>query len=244
MSPDEANDCVAELRNLFPQGDLQIPEQQVFMAGIMPHEHGDVISVLREHRLSNDYSRPKFGVIMSKLTQRRAEAQPSGRTVEQPTHGQLLARTMDCPPDEAVVRFWRGAWVRYAKDSNAGLRGVPDGGTRDELLRNRASKLSRCRGKCKADLIAEGVALATADAWADFITAYKGDFQTALGELRVSGGMDRAPADPVQDAGELVPMFGDIRVLLETPTAHQQRLALAAAELGSPVQQTEENAHV
>ena len=160
MNSDQAINAIDELSMLFPKAELEQAELKLFTESIGKFDYSMFVEVVRDHRLHNDFYRPKIGHILSEVEKRHVDkcgrretastAVTHGETIRQhrQAHGDPKAAAMTAP--EACIRH--RAWVaRQAATERLGADG------RVERVLSPLMSAS-IRWGCNYDLVVLGVA--------------------------------------------------------------------------------------
>jgi hypothetical protein len=147
--------------------------------------------------------RPRIGAVLSRLSRPTSVS-------NNPSHAELLGGQMGCQKLEAVVRHYRGEWVRYCTSANERMHGLelnPASMPVIDLAKAQGEGFrTHCRISVLSCLIAEGVSMDSATWWADGIFCEVSDFQIALDYLR-GNGMEQAPKMDLNDRKKVTPLL-------------------------------------
>lgn len=126
MTEAEAKECIVALKGLFPKSEMTETEVDVFGFEIATRfEKSDAMEVIKQHRLKNDFLRPKLSQILDELRLKRDVSKAIDRRRTSGTriidalkvsHGKEHGRDYIAMGDvEFVLRYARALWRTHVK---------------------------------------------------------------------------------------------------------------------------------
>lgn len=209
MTTLETRECISALISLFPTADLQDEELKLVANGLAKFDFDIAKKAIEEHRLSNDFRRPKLGQLFAAIRAAHRDKKPQDQVRELSNceiYRQQNPAWRECSDHEVILRFWRSLWVRYATALGQRMNYCAIEGERLYAARQAQGFGARCRTGCWTQLASLNVTLEAAHLWAECIFAEPQAFSDALEDLRYNG-IDTNPESPPRRIPDLIHVF-------------------------------------